>query len=189
MRWQLVLTGILPMVHALPQARNSSTSASASASAPSGGAPQNSSFPRPTSEDIHGATANLGGSAITDPVRVAYFDKLHDEVLEGMRNGSAVPVRRFQDPAGGDGASLDRRQGLILTLIDGFFLLFEGVQEAADIAAIEMQIAALFGFTTTEWWLTTERCRVHFQTHGGGNEQFVTYNKGSNTPVNNTAEK
>ncbi|ERS98550.1 hypothetical protein HMPREF1624_05335 [Sporothrix schenckii ATCC 58251] len=179
MRWPLVLAGSLTLVYALPQAvTGSSTNYTV---------PNNSTVP----SSANGTMPEFGGGsiAITDPVRVAYYDKLHAEVLEGMRNGSAVPLRHFINLTNTDGSHLDKRQGGVFAIIEGFFLFLEALDAGVDVTGILAQIGALFGFGDTEWWSTTTRCRVHFQTHGGADEKFWTVNKGSQTPVDVSNEK
>ena len=90
----LVLMGTLALVQALPQAlpqaQNTSLTVAAKATT--------SSVPLPSSKvDFYNKTNPIGrgNGAITDPVRLAYYDKIHKEVLESMRNGSAIQLRRL----------------------------------------------------------------------------------------------
>ena len=82
-----------------------------------------------------------------------------------------------------------KRQASVVELIEGFFLVFEAIQHGSDIAAIEAQLLGLFGMNDDAWWTSTTRCRVHFQTKGGGDETFWVYNKSSTQEIGKAMEK
>lgn len=197
MRWLRLLVGALGAVHALPQAVSKSASSPGSYNDTLA---NNSTAHRP-SNGTNSTSSTLpesgGGSiAITDPVRLAYFQKKHAEVVKGFQEGRAMPLYHFLDLVDlselSDGPDpVDKRQ--VLPIIAGFFVILELLTDIGDLTSallqIANQIAALFMQSNIVWWSTTTRCRVHFQTQGGGNEDFYVINKGSNTHIFESKEK
>ncbi|OAA61965.1 Fibronectin type III domain protein [Niveomyces insectorum RCEF 264] len=129
--------------------------------------------------DTNSTTGPLGGTLITDPARLAFFESLHDQALAFQNNGSAVPVPIPVDPAGnGDLTERDPIEAAFLAGVYAVLLILGG-----DIDSVLQQIANLFLGSTLEWWDQTSRCRTHFKTHGGGEEDISIYAKGHKSPT------
>ncbi|KFY69383.1 hypothetical protein V496_00318 [Pseudogymnoascus sp. VKM F-4515 (FW-2607)] len=148
------------------------------------GASTNTPSPFNIANGTNTTAGPLGGTLITDPVRLGFFTLLHDQVLESLNNGSALPVRipisgvdSTVDPGNGTANPLAERQDTAAMLIAGLFILL--AELGADVGTILGEIAKLFGGSTKEWWDQTSRCRTHFQTHGGGQEKIETFAKES----------
>lgn len=52
----------------------------------------NASSPWYSANGTNMTTGPLGGTLITDHVRLRYYEALHGQVIAGLNNGSAVPV-------------------------------------------------------------------------------------------------
>lgn len=177
---RLLITGLLPLSQAFPQILP-------------GGASTNTSSPFNIANGTNTTTGPLGGTLITDPVRLGFFTLLHDQVLESLNNGSALPVLipasgvdSTVDPGNGTANPLAERQDIAIVemFIAGLFILL--AELGADVGTILGEIAKLFGGSTKEWWDQTSRCRTHFQTHGGGQEKIETFAKGSDKATTST---
>lgn len=181
MRSSLLIAGLLPLAQAFPQILPR-------------GASSNTSTLWNIANGTNTTTGPLGGTLITDPVRLRVFTALHDQVLESMNNGSALPVSvpassvSSTDGLGNGTANpLTERQDPGTILIAGLFVLL--AELGADVDQILIEIAKLFEGSTTEWWKQTSRCRTHFQTHAGSEERIETFAKGSSKATAETDSK
>lgn len=134
---RLLITGLLPLSQAFPQILPR-------------GASTNTSSPFNIANGTNTTTGPLGGTLITDPVRLGFFTLLHDQVLESLNNGSALPV---QIPASGVDSNgtvnpLTGRQDIAIMLIAGLYILL--AELGADVGTILGEIAKLFGGSTKE---------------------------------------
>lgn len=175
---RLLITGLLPLSQAFPQILPR-------------GASTNTSSPFNIANGTNTTTGPLGGTLITDPVRLGFFTLLHDQALESLNNGSELPVQipasgvdSTVDPGNGTANPLAERQDPGTILIAGLFILL--AELGADVGQVLGEIAKLFSGSTTEWWDQTSRCRTHFQTHGGGQEKIETFAKGSGKATTST---
>lgn len=172
MRSSLVIARLLPLAQAFPQILPRGTSGNASSL-------------WDIANGTNTTTGPLGGTLITDPVRLRAFTALHNQALESLNNGSALPVAI---PANaGQTNGLTERQDPGTILIAGLFILL--AELGADVDQVLIEIAKLFSGETTEWWKQTSRCRTHFQTHSGGEEKIEIFAKGSSHVTNETDSK
>ncbi|CAK7201479.1 hypothetical protein SEUCBS139899_004183 [Sporothrix eucalyptigena] len=220
MRWSLLLSSVawLPMgVHTLTGFSSASaselssvTSSSAAASSSSAdnstsAAAINATHPFPTSEGINTTTLLMNGTLITDPVRLAYFEKLHAETVESLNNGTALShpevravarlIERgvpFNDAVTQARAQLlQRRQSPqeIAELIEDFvdmFLVLAATEVSGEFAKISTEIDKMFIGDDVVWWDSDEYCRVHYQTKGGANEEIESFARGTYNPTSLT---
>lgn len=121
--------------------------------------------------------APMGGSLITDPDRIAYLMTLHQDALDKMKNGVALPVDSAQEAADAlvNGDPLEKRFLPIigiggLLLVPALKVLSHALEEIAD------ALLSLFSGEDIVWQ-ERGRCRAEYDTWAGWKGTFRSWER------------
>ncbi|KAJ1333147.1 hypothetical protein MN608_03137 [Microdochium nivale] len=119
-----------------------------------------------------------GAVPVRDPARLAELEARHNETLADLRAGRFAPV---QDPRGDQALSggdneLDKRIAPLVGFGGMFITSNIGL---ATLTRITNRLHDALGYDSQEIWFDHDRCRVSFETKGGGNEGIWSYKPGA----------
>ena len=144
----------------------------------------------PTNSSMWGGPPDppMGGRLITDPDRIAYLMTLHEEILDRLKNGVAVPVENAQEAAENLVNGPHEKRFLPIVPIGGLILV--PVLKVISKALEDIAESLLNLFTGADVvWQESGRCRAEYETWAGWKGTFRTWKRDAGSGATRTVER